>query len=91
MYIAELHTQEKSVLLIALFKGTEGTLTSICAGRIKQLKENMIKVRAFFLCCKGKVIYENESDKQVEWMAGNYVLIKPKVKHRINGIITRQL
>ena len=51
----------------------------------------MIKVRAFFLCCKDKVIYENESDKQVEWMAGNYVLIKPKVKHQINGIITRQL
>ena len=91
MRIDELHTKEKTVSAISLFKGVEGNVTAIQIKRNGYLKEHITKVPALLICIEGRAGYEDENDKDIELLPGDYVLIEPMIKHWVNGISDSQL
>lgn len=91
MNIKDLHTQEKPVSAVELFKGTAGTATAIRINRNQKLKEHISKTPALLICVEGRVGFEDENDRDVELFAGDYLLIEPMVKHWITGISNSEL
>ena len=91
MNIKDLHTQEKSVSAISLFKSELGNATAMQILKGGQLKEHVSKVPALLMCIEGEVIFENEHGIKESLTAGDYVNIEPMVKHWVEGIIQSQL
>ncbi len=81
MKISNLHTQDKEVSVISLFKGEIGTSTAIQILKDGKLKEHITKTPALLLCIVGKVNYEDETGELIEISSGDYVNIMPNVKH----------
>jgi len=91
MNIKKLHTQEKPVSAISLFKSEMGNATAIKILKGEKLKEHITKTPALLICIEGEVIFENEKDFKETLMAGDYVNIEPMVKHWVEGTIESQL
>ena len=91
MNISELHAQEKEVSAISLFKGAQGTATSIQLQRNGNLKEHITKTPALLICISGFVTYEDENDTEVTLEPGDYVMITPEVKHWLFASVKSQL
>jgi len=91
MNIKELHTQEKPVSAISLFKSEMGNATALKILKGEKLKEHITKTPALLICIEGEVIFENEKDFKETLMAGDYVNIEPMVKHWVEGTIESQL
>lgn len=91
MNIATLHTQEKPVSALPLFKGIEGTATAIRIMHGEQLKEHITKVSAVLICISGEVVFENEMGIKATLLSGDYINIEPLIKHWVNGLATSQL
>lgn len=85
MKITDLHTDTKAVSTAALFKTTEGNVTSIQILAGEQLKEHITKVPALLVCLTGEAIFENENGIKLSLTTGDYVLIAPNTKHWINA------
>ena len=81
MKISNLHTQDKEVSVISLFKGEIGTSTAIQILKDGKLKEHITKTPALLLCIVGKVNYEDETGELIEISSGDYINIIPNVKH----------
>ena len=81
MKISNLHTQDKEVSAITLFKGELGTTTAIQILKDGKLKEHITKTPALLLCVVGKVHYEDETGELIELISGGYIHISPNVKH----------
>ncbi|MGZ5253669.1 MAG: hypothetical protein ACXWV4_04820 [Flavitalea sp.] len=91
MNIKELHTQEKPVSAIALFKSELGNATAIQILQGKTLKEHITKTPALLICIEGEVIFENEKGTRETLRPGEYINIEPMVKHWVEGVIESQL
>ncbi len=91
MNIKELHTQEKPVSTISLFKSDLGNATAIKILQGEKLKEHLTKTPALLICLAGEVIFENEKGIKETLMSGDYVNIEPMVKHWVEGTIESQL
>ena len=91
MNIKELHTQEKPVSAISLFKSELGNATAIKILQGENLKEHITKTPALLICMEGEVIFENEKGIKEILMSGDYVNIEPMVKHWVEGTIESQL
>lgn len=91
MNIKELHTQEKPVSAISLFKSELGNATAIKILKGEKLKEHITKTPALLLCLEGEVIFENENGKKERLISGDYVNIEPMVKHWVEGSSESQL
>lgn len=91
MNIKELHTQEKPVSAISLFKSELGNATAIKILQGEILKEHITKTSALLICMEGEVIFENEKGIKETLMSGDYVNIEPMVKHWVEGTIESQL
>ncbi len=91
MNIKELHTQEKPVSAISLFKSELGNATAIKILKGEKLKEHITKTPALLLCLEGEVIFENENGKKERLISGDYVNIEPMVKHWVEGTSESQL
>ena len=91
MKISNLHTQDKEVSAISLFKGELGTSTAIQILKDGKLKEHITKTPALLLCIVGKVNYEDETGQLIELSSGDYVDIKPNVKHWLTASELSQL
>jgi len=87
MNIKELHTQEKPVSAISLFKSEMGNATALKILKGEKLKEHISKTPALLICIEGEVIFENEKDFKETLMAADYVNIEPMVKHWVEGTI----
>ena len=81
MKLANLHTLNKDVSAIYLFKGELGTSTAIQILKDGKLKEHITKTHALLLCIVGKVHYEDETGKLIELSRSDYINIIPNVKH----------
>jgi quercetin dioxygenase-like cupin family protein len=90
MNIKDLHTAEKPVSAVQLFKG-EGISISIQILEGEQLKEHITKVPAILICITGNVLYGDESGQEIALSPGDYVEIEPMVKHWVDGKNTAQL
>jgi quercetin dioxygenase-like cupin family protein len=91
MNIKELHTPEKPVSTISLFKSELGNATSIKILQGEILKEHVTKTPALLICIEGQVIFENEKSVKETLLPGDYVNIEPTVKHWVEGTIESQL
>ena len=91
MNIKELHTQEKSVSATSLFKSELGNATAIQILQGEKLKEHITKTPALLICIEGKAVFENEKGIKETLLSGDYVNIKPMVKHWVEAIIESQL
>jgi quercetin dioxygenase-like cupin family protein len=91
MNIKELHTQEKPVSAISLFKSELGNATAIRILKGEILKEHITKTPALLICIEGEVVFENEKGIKENLLSGDYVNIEPMVKHWVEGTIESQL
>ncbi len=91
MNIRTLHTQEKPVSAISLFKTEQSNATSIEILSGAQLKEHITKTPALLICIIGNVIFENEQGIKEELHSGDYIHIEPMVKHWVDARIDSQL
>jgi len=91
MNVKELHTQEKAVSAISLFKSEMGNATALQILNGAQLKEHITKIPALLICIEGQVIFENENGLKETLMPGDYINIEPMVKHWVNGVKDSQL
>ncbi|MBP6584968.1 MAG: hypothetical protein KA215_04795 [Flavobacterium sp.] len=91
MNIKELHTQEKPVSAIPIFKSELGNATAIQILQGEKLKEHITKTTALLICIEGEVIFNNEKGIKESLIPGDYVNIEPMVKHWIEGTIKSQV
>lgn len=77
----DLHSLDKEVSAVSLFKGEHGTATAIQLQRNGTLKEHITKTPALLLCVSGFVTYEDENELEIQLEQGDYVSITPNVKH----------
>ena len=91
MNIKEVHTQEKPVSAISLFKSDQGNATAIQILQGEKLKEHITKIPALLICIEGEVIFENEKGVKETLKSGDYVNIEPLVTHWVEGIELSQL
>lgn len=91
MNIKELHTQDKPVSAISLFKSELGNATTIKILQGEKLKEHITKTPALLICMEGQVIFENENGIKETLLSGDYVHIEPMIKHWVEGTIESQL
>jgi quercetin dioxygenase-like cupin family protein len=87
----ELHSLDKEVSAISLFKGELGTATAIQLQQKGTLKEHISKTPALLLCVTGFVTYKDETGKEINLVSGDYVDITPNVKHSLNASEESQL
>ena len=91
MNITELHTQEKPVSAISIFKSELGNATAIKIMKGEKLKAHVTKTAALLICIEGKALFENEKGVKETLITGDYVNIEPMVKHWVEGILESQL
>jgi quercetin dioxygenase-like cupin family protein len=91
MNIKDLHTQEKPVSAISLFKSDLGNATAIQILQGEKLKEHITKTPALLICMEGQVIFENEKGIKEILQPGDFINIEPMVKHWVEGTIESQL
>lgn len=91
MNIKDLHTQEKPVSAISLFKSELGNATAIKILQGEKLIEHVTKIPALLICMEGEVVFENEKGIKETLMPGDYVNIEPMVKHWVEGTMESQL
>ncbi|MEZ5059489.1 MAG: hypothetical protein R2879_20850 [Saprospiraceae bacterium] len=85
MNIKTIHTGDKLVSAITLFKSEIGTATAIQLQENGVLKEHITQTPALLLCIIGKATYEDETKKTVELGEGDYLIIFPNIKHWLKG------
>jgi quercetin dioxygenase-like cupin family protein len=81
MNLKDLHTQEKEVSAVALFKGETGTTSAMHLVKNGLLKEHVTKIPALLICVSGEVIFENEKSIKETLLSGDYIAIEADVKH----------
>lgn len=91
MNIKEIHTQEKPVSAISLFKSDQGNATAIQILKGEKLKEHITKIPTLLVCIDGEVIFENEKGVRETLRSGDYVNIEPMATHWVEGIELSQL
>lgn len=91
MNIKELHTQEKPVSSISIFKSEQGNATAIQILKGEKLKEHITKTSALLICIEGEVIFENEKGIKETLLSGDYVNIEPMIRHWVEGTVESQL
>ena len=89
--LSELHSSDKIVSAINLFKGELGTATSIQFQNNGKLKEHTTKSLALLICVTGFVTYDDENETEIALEPGDYVMIAPNVKHRLYSSVQSQL
>jgi len=91
MNIKELHTDQKAVSAVSLFKGESSKANAIQIQKNETLKEHITKIPTLLLCKEGEVIFKNEKGEKHTLLSGDYVNIEPKVKHWVIANETSQL
>ncbi len=91
MNIKEIHSPDKAVSAVPIFKGTGENTIALQILADQELKEHITKVPALLICINGEVVFENEKGLKVTLLPGDYVPIEPMVKHWVRGIVDCQL
>lgn len=91
MNLEQSHDQEKEVSANPIFKGEVGVTIAIQLQRHGTLKEHITKTPALLICVSGYVTYEDENDLEVNLEPGDFIEIKPSVKHWLSAGVKSQL
>lgn len=84
MNLQDLHTEEKAVQTSVLFEPTEKVI-SMQIAKGEQLKEHITKIPALLVCVSGKATFGSEKGQEINLESGDYVKIKPNVKHWVDA------
>lgn len=90
MNIKNQHPENKALSFVSLFKGTDGTVTSMSLNKGAELKSHITKIPALLICISGQAIYATEGNK-VDLHSGDYIEIPPMVEHWLTGTEDSQL
>ena len=85
MNLKNLHTENKPVQTAVLFEPTQNVI-SIQIAKGEQLKEHLTKIPALLVCVSGSAVFSNEENLVINLQSGDYILIAPNVKHRVDAI-----
>jgi len=91
MNIKELHTEDKPVSAISIFKSDMGQAASMRILKGEMLQEHVSKIPALLICIEGEALFENENGIKESLSVGDYVNIEPMIKHWVKGIKESQL
>ena len=91
MNIKQLHTEDKPVSAITIFKSDMGQAASMRILRGELLQEHVSKIPALLVCIEGEAVFENETGLKETLKSGDYVNIEPMVKHWVKGMKESQL
>ena len=91
MNIRALHPVEKPVSSKTLFKGEEGRLLTIRILENEKLSEHITKVPALLICVEGRVVFRDETGTNQTLYRGDYLSIKPMMKHWVSALEDSQL
>ena len=83
MNIKDLHSADKGVSAIPVFKSELGNAISIRLLKGEELKEHITKIKALLICIEGEAMFENEKGEKHLLKAGDYVNIEEFVKHKV--------
>lgn len=85
------HDPEKPVSAVALFKGQEGSVTSLQLLKDQLLKAHQTNVPALLICVTGRVVFVNKNGLQETLSATDFIRIEPAVKHWVKAEENSQL
>ncbi|MEO9870653.1 cupin domain-containing protein [Ekhidna sp.] len=91
MNIHSLHSGEKKVSAVSFFKGNGGIAIALQIGEMQELKEHVSKVPALLICLEGEAVFEDENGISEKLFFGDYVNIKPMLKHKVRAIANSSL
>lgn len=85
MNLIDQHNQEKDMSTFPLFKGTEGTVTSLYIKKDQELREHISKTSAVLICITGLCVFESEEGIKEPLTNGVYVHIPANIKHKVTA------
>lgn len=91
MKIQDVHSKDKAVSAISLFKATDNVVIALQILAHQVLKEHVTKVPALLVCLAGKVVFKNEKGTEETLSTGDFITIEPMVKHWVEGVLDSQL
>ena len=86
MNIKEIHTVEKAVSAVSIFKTDGGNTTALRILKSERLKEHTTPNPALLICIEGHVIYQDEHGLMETLLAGDYIHIEAMVKHWLDAV-----
>lgn len=89
--LRSLHDSAKSLSVVPLFKGVEGTTRSLQIKKDGLLPEHLTKTEALLICVNGEVAYEDEKGEKHLLRSEEFYHIMPNIKHWIKGVQDSQL
>jgi quercetin dioxygenase-like cupin family protein len=85
MNLKDLHTENKLVPTQLMFLAEEGKVISMQIESGEQVKEHITKVPALLVCISGDAVFQDENGNTIELKSGDYVNIKPNLKHWVDA------
>lgn len=83
MRLEELHIEPKSLSVVPLKKGGEGTMVSIKLESGGELPDHKTQVEAILIAVSGETVYSTEHGEEYVLKGGDYVIIEPGVLHKL--------
>ena len=90
MNLKNQHPENKEVSFVSIFKGSEGTVTSMSLAKGGELTTHVSKVPALLICVSGQAVFSTEGKKEV-LNPGDYLEIIPLEEHWVTGNEDSQL
>ncbi len=84
MNVKNQHSENKAVSMVSLFKGTDGTVTSMSLAKGGKLTPHITKIPALLICISGEAVFAT-AGKKVVLNSGDYLEIEPMVEHWVTG------
>ncbi len=91
MNIRQVNPVNKKVSAKIVFKTENSNVTVIQILEGELLKEHITKTPALLVCIFGQILFENEEGENCRLKQGDYLKIKPLIKHWVKSIENSQL
>ena len=86
MNIKDVAKLKNEVNASVIFKTENSIVTAINIQKGGLLKEHITKTTALLLCVNGVALFENENGEAITLKHGDFLEIKPMIKHWVKGI-----
>ncbi len=91
MNLKDKHSLDIPFSEISLFEGNNGKTSAFQILEGIQLNNQILKTPALLICVEGKVVFQDEKGTNETLIPGDFINIKPKLKHRLRGLLNSQL
>jgi len=91
MNIQKIHSKDKAVSAVSIFKSDVASATAIQLLKYETLKEHITKTPALLVCVMGEIIFENEKGDKSTLLTGDFIYIEKDIKHWLIAVLESQL